>query len=153
MAIDEHDVAPASGGRPASAPAITRPRRLAAVAVVLALCGLLRGIVADAYLPWQHHWDEATNVAVGQRMSDDLSVDPGFYDYPALVFVSQAAVLVPVALIGGYDPDDDGPILDTQALAANRVDHPGLLLAMRWTTGVVPQLVPRQSQPPSSPGW
>ena len=44
---------------------------------------LLRGGAAERYLPWQHHWDEITNVGVGQDMADELSVDPGFYDYPA----------------------------------------------------------------------
>ena len=144
MAIDEQDVGPATGPEAGErSPAEHRHRRLAvgSVLVVLALCGVLRSITADAHLPWQHHWDEATNVTVGQRMSDDLSIDPGFYDYPALVFVTQAAVLVPATLIGGYDPDDDGPVLDTQVLGTSRVEHPALLRAMRWTTGVLPQLV------------
>ena len=107
MAIDEQNVGPATGPEAGErSPAEHRHRRLAvgSVLVVLALCGVLRSITADAHLPWQHHWDEATNVTVGQRMSDDLSIDPGFYDYPALVFVTQAAVLVPATLIGGYAP-------------------------------------------------
>lgn len=108
---------------------------------MLVVCGVLRGIEAEAYLPWQHHWDEITNVRVGQRMSDDLSVDPGSYDYPALVFLTQALVLLPASQLGDYDLDEDGPVLDVQTHAVARVDHAGLLRAMRWTTGVVPQLV------------
>lgn len=114
---------------------------IAGVLLVLALCGVLRHLQVEAHLPWQHHWDEATNVGVGQRMSDDLSVDPGFYDYPALVFVTQAAVLVPASLVAGYDLEDDGPVLDVQNVGVNRVEHPTLLRAMRWTTSVLPQLV------------
>ena len=122
-------------------PATGRPRAaVVAVGLVLVACALLRGVAAEAYLPWQHHWDEITNVGVGQTMSDELALDPGFYDYPALVFLTQAIVLVP-AKVAGYDPDVDGEILDVQGQAVAHVDHVGLLRAIRWTTGVLPQLV------------
>lgn len=117
-----------------------RRAAVAAVALVLVVCALLRAFAADAYLPWQHHWDENTNVAVGQEMSDELAIDPGFYDYPALVFVTQAMALVP-AKIGGYDPAEDGEIFDVQSPGVAYTNHIGLLRAMRWTTGVLPQLV------------
>jgi hypothetical protein len=136
VAVDLVDDATSDG-----AAATPRQRRaaIASVAVVVALCALLRGGAAERYLPWQHHWDEITNVGVGQEMSDELSVDPGFYDYPALIFLTQAVVLVP-AKVAGYDPAEDGEVLDVQAPAVAHVDNVPLLRAMRWTTGVLPQL-------------
>ncbi|HEX8804077.1 MAG TPA: glycosyltransferase family 39 protein, partial [Acidimicrobiales bacterium] len=121
----------------------TRRQRLLAVVVVTLVAVLgtgLRAAHAAAYLPWEHHWDEITNVGVGERMSADLSPDPGFYDYPALIFLAQAAVLVPAAQPGGYDPDTE-PLMDVQSQGNAHVDEPGLLLAMRWVAGVLPGIV------------
>ena len=119
-----------------------RERRLAVAGVLVAmLLGCtLRAIWADAYLPWQHHWDEITNVEVGEAMAAEGAIDPGFYNYPALVFLAQSAVLVPARVFSGYDPDD-AAILDTQTAGSAHVDEPGLLAALRWATGVVPGVV------------
>jgi hypothetical protein len=117
-------------------------RRLAilAVAVVVLLAGALRWAQADAYLPWQHHWDEQTNVRVGQRMVVDATPDPGFYDYPALVFLAQALVLVPATTIGDLDLSAS-EVMQVQTPGNARVQQPGVLLAMRWAVGVLPSLV------------
>jgi hypothetical protein len=116
-----------------------RGRTLAIVLVGLAMIlgGTLRAVWADAYLPWQHHWDESTNVGVGEDMAAELQVDPGFYNYPALVFLAQTAVLLPAGALGDFDPDDQ-PIMEGQALGSAYVNEPGLLTAMRWATGVLP---------------
>lgn len=119
-----------------------RHRQLAVVAVsVIALLGVgLRAAQAAAYLPWEHHWDEITNVGVGEGMADELDPDPGFYDYPALIFLAQALVLVPAAQLGGYDPGET-EIITVQTRANGHVNEPGLLLAMRWVAGVIPGIV------------
>jgi hypothetical protein len=116
-----------------------RGRRLAIAGVAAAmLLGItLRAVPAGAYLPWQHHWDEATNVQVGEAMAAERRVDPGFYNYPALVFLVESAVLVPAQALTDYDPDEQ-TVLDTQTAASARVAEPGVLRLLRWATGVVP---------------
>lgn len=116
-----------------------RGRAIAATVVAVIVALLLRAPFAEAYLPWGHHWDEITNVQIGERMAEDLSVDPGFYDYPALVFLTQAIVLVPAEHLGGYEPDEGG-VVDKQTEGNAHVLQPGLLRAMRWTTGVLPSV-------------
>jgi Dolichyl-phosphate-mannose-protein mannosyltransferase len=106
----------------------------------MVLGGILRALWADAYLPGDYHWDELTNVGVGVEMADDLSVDPGFYNYPALVFLAQSAVLIPATTFGDYDADKH-PVVEMQTLASARVEETGLLRAMRWATGVIPGIV------------
>lgn len=106
----------------------------------MVLGGVLRALWADAFLPGDYHWDELTNVGVGVEMADDLSVDPGFYNYPALVFLAQSAVLIPATAFGDYDADEH-PVVEMQTPASARVEEPGLLRAMRWATGVIPGIV------------
>jgi hypothetical protein len=110
------------------------------VVLAMLLGGTLRAIWADAYLPWQHHWDEITNVDIGEQMAADGAIDPGFYNYPALVFHAQSAVLVPARLLTDYDPADT-TILDKQTKGSAFVDEPGLLAMLRWATGVIPGTV------------
>jgi hypothetical protein len=119
-----------------------RDRRLAiaGVAVAMLLGGGLRAAWAGAYLPWQHHWDEITNVRVGETMADERQIDPGFYNYPALVFLAESAVLVPAEIFTDYEPGQ-GSVLEPQTLASARVTEPGVLRALRWATGVVPGLI------------
>jgi hypothetical protein len=119
-----------------------RDRRLAiaGVAVAMLLGGGLRAASAGAYLPWQHHWDEITNVRVGETMADERQIDPGFYNYPALVFLAESAVLVPAEIFTDYEPGQ-GSVLEPQTLASARVTEPGVLRALRWATGVVPGLI------------
>jgi hypothetical protein len=124
-------------------PEVTAKRKRLAVAGILTavlLGGVLRSLWAGALLPYDYHWDELTNVEVGADMADDLALDPGFYNYPALVFLAQSAVLVPTAAFGSYDPDEQ-PLVERQTLASAQVNHPGLLTGLRWATGVVPGLV------------
>jgi hypothetical protein len=119
-----------------------RSRRLAVagVAVAMLLGGGLRAAWAGAYLPWQHHWDEITNVRVGETMADERQIDPGFYNYPALVFLAESAVLIPAEVFTGYEAGP-GSVLEPQTVASARVAEPGVLRALRWATGVVPGVV------------
>lgn len=121
---------------------VSRQARRAAmvVAAVALLAAGLRGVQADAYLPWQHHYDEQTNVRVGERMVADGTFDPGFYDYPALVFIAQRVVLMAGSAMGDLDVAP-GRILDRQSPANAHVREPGMLLALRWAVGVLPGLV------------
>jgi Dolichyl-phosphate-mannose-protein mannosyltransferase len=119
-----------------------RNRRLAIVGVALAMLlgGALRAAWASAYLPWQHHWDEITNVRVGETMADERAIDPGFYNYPALVFLAETAVLISAEVVTDFEAGRD-PVLETQTAASARVAEPGVLRALRWSTGVVPGMV------------
>ena len=114
-------------------------RRSAVVGVLLAMLlgGALRSAWAEAYLPWDYHWDEMTNVEHGETMLAERTIDPGFYNYPALIFAVQAAVLVPAEMATDYAPDDR-TVLDRQTRASALVEQPGALRAMRWAAGVVP---------------
>lgn len=117
-------------------------RRLAVIGILLAMLlgGALRAVWADAYLPWDYHWDEMTNVEHGEAMLAERTVDPGFYNYPALIFAVQAMVLVPAEVSTDYSPEDR-PVLDRQTRASALVDQPGALRAMRWGAGVIPGVV------------
>ena len=103
----------------------------------MVLGGALRAMWATAYLPYDYHWDELTNTTVGEEMANDATFDPGFYNYPALVFAAQAAVFVPAEAFTDYDPDENS-IVDLQTIASAEVERPGLMTALRWSTGVIP---------------
>ncbi len=146
VAVDTERPATGSPAPPSPAPAppgdARRGRRLAVAGVVLAMLlgGALRSVEAGAYLPWQHHWDEITNVRVGEAMAAERQIDPGFYNYPALVFLAEAAVLLPAEAFSDYDADRT-PVLEPQTAGSARVTEPGLLRALRWSTGVIPGVV------------
>lgn len=116
-----------------------RERRLAVVGVAVAmLLGCwMRATWAEARLPWDYHWDEITNVGVGEEMTAQAAIDPGFYNYPALIFLAQSAVLGPAMAFTEYEPDVER-ILEPQTDASARVAEPGLLRALRWAAGVIP---------------
>jgi|SoiMethySBSTD1v2_1073268.scaffolds.fasta_scaffold16543_4 dolichyl-phosphate-mannose-protein mannosyltransferase len=135
----------ASGALPrhlAATPPQRRGRRLAVLGVLAAvlLGGTLRAMWATNYLPFDYHWDELTNVGVGDTMADDVAIDPGFYNYPALIFLAQSAVLIPASVFGDYDADQRS-LVDMQTQASAEVQEPGLMLALRWATGVLPGMV------------
>lgn len=119
-----------------------RQRRVAIAGVLAAIVlgGALRSLWAGAHLPYAYHWDELTNVEIGARMTDDLAVDPDYYNYPALVFLAQEPVLLAVDVFGTYDPDERA-LFDRQTLGSAEVLHPGVLTALRWAIGVIPALV------------
>jgi Dolichyl-phosphate-mannose-protein mannosyltransferase len=117
-----------------------RTLTIALVGLVAIAGSALRAEWSGAYLPWDYRWDEITNVEVGEQMAADTAVDPGFYNYPALVFLAQSAVLIPAAALTDYDPGEQS-ILDTQGNASAQIAEPGVLRALRWATGVIPGTV------------
>ena len=142
LRTDEEDGGASTTGRAGDAEPRVRGRRraVASVAALLILGGVLRALWADAYLPYAYHWDEQTNVRVGTHMVEEAALDPGFYNYPALVFLVQSAVLVPAQALGAYDPDER-PIFEQQAVGSAEVDDTGTLRALRWALGVIPGIV------------
>lgn len=104
------------------------------------LGGALRAAWASTLLPYDYHWDELNNVTVGEEMARDATVDPGFYNYPALVFAAQAAVFIPAEAFTDYDPGEQS-FVDLQTIASAEVERPGLMTALRWSTGVLPGVV------------
>ena len=118
---------------PEPVPATGSPRAaVVAVGIVLVVCAVLRASLPTRTCPGNTTGTRSPTWVSGRRCRTSWrSSDPGFYDYPAFVFLTQAIVLV-LAKVAGYDPEVDGEILDVQGQAvAHAVDHVGLLRAIR----------------------
>jgi 4-amino-4-deoxy-L-arabinose transferase-like glycosyltransferase len=101
-------------------------RAVRAVAAVCFVGLLFRLPLVVGHLPRVPNPDEPNNVAVAEKMVEERSTNPRFFNYPALLFEVTAAGMAVGDVFGGH-----GPVLDVQSQGDARANRPLLVGSLR----------------------